>query len=225
MYFAYLFLFLVAIFFKLFHWPGVSLILIFTPILGLSDIIIQAIRKKGDKETNVLSAVALLFLALFFQFKFLSWPGSIVLFIVASLLCTIFLFRFISKKLKKTYRFYILTFLFLFGILNVSLKKSQFTLFYMLEDPFDKTQPVPHFVVQRLAYYLYQEGEKEKAKLLIERNIEHLENLRSIQNTPDFLKQIDSLNLEISKRDLFQINSNTWKMEESLFPEDRQINN
>lgn len=215
---------ILAVLFKILHWPGVSLILLFTPIFGFIDILVQAIRNKGDKETNIYSAITLFFLAIFILFKFLRWPGSSLIFMVLLGISLLYLFRFFQKKIKRNLRFYLITFLILFASFNFFIKGSSFTLLYMLEDPFDRKQAVPSHIVQSLAFELYTEGDSKNAEKLIQRNIDHLEVLVEQDKTmrDGFFKEMNLENLEKSKRDLQAIQNNDWYSPDYLFPEDRQ---
>lgn len=214
---------IIAVLFKIFHWPGANLILLITPIFGLIDILVQAIRNKGDKETNVYSAIFLLFVSLFILFKFLKWPGSSLIFVVFGLFSLLYFLRHFQKKVTRNFRFYVITCLFLFASVNFFVKGSTFTRLYMLEDPFNKTEAVPHFIIQSLAFEYYSEGDYEKAERLIERNIAHLEVLVSQNQTmkQSIYQEIDAENLEKSKRDLDAIKNRTWYYPDYLFPEDR----
>lgn len=91
----------------------------------------------------------------------------------------------------------------------------------MLEDPFDKNQPMPHFQKQRLAFEFYQEGQYAKAEKLIDMNIGHLENLLA-QDAGDTFREIDEQNLLQSKLDKEMIQNKTWDKLIPLIPEDRQ---
>jgi hypothetical protein len=220
---TYVIFLLIAVTFKVLHWPGASLILLAAPLFLLIDILIQAIRKKGDKETRILSAIAALFVSFFFLFKFLHWPGSSFLFILSSLLSVVYLLRFYQKKIKTNLRFVLLSLLFIFSVVNFSMKPSTFTLFYLCEDPFDKEEYVPHFLRQSLAFELYQEGDYAKAEQLIQLNIDHLNLLIEEEDGPDYYREIDRENLEISKNDLVAIQKRSWLHYERLFPEDRTV--
>jgi hypothetical protein len=220
---TYIISLLIAVTFKVLHWPGASLILLGAPLFLLIDILAQAIRKKGDKETRILSAIAALFLSIFFLFKFLHWPGSSLLFILSSLLSVVFFLRFYQKKIKTNLRFVLLSVLFIFSVVNFSMKPSTFTLFYLCEDPFNKEDYVPHFLRQSLAFELYHEGDYTKAEQLIQLNIDHLNVLIEEEEGPDFYTEIDRENLEISKNDLVAIQKRSWLHYVRLFPEDRTL--
>jgi hypothetical protein len=220
---TYIISLLIAVTFKVLHWPGASLILLGAPLFLLIDILAQAIRKKGDKETRILSAIAALFLSIFFLFKFLHWPGSSLLFILSSLLSVVFFLRFYQKKIKTNLRFVLLSVLFIFSVVNFSMKPSTITLFYLCEDTFNKEDYVPHFLRQSLAFELYHEGDYTKAEQLIQLNIDHLNVLIEEEEGPDFYTEIDRENLEISKNDLVAIQKRSWLHYVRLFPEDRTL--
>lgn len=94
---------------------------------------------------------------------------------------------------------------------------------YLLEDPFNPSEPVPHFYIQSLAYEFYWEGDYSKAEKLIERNIEHITDLTEEKNVPNYLQEIDHQNLEISKKDLQAIQNRNWTNFVPLYREDRHI--
>lgn len=220
---TYLLLLLIAIVFKILHFPGTGLIFIISPLFPLIDIIIQSIRKKGDKETRVLSSIGVFILSLFLLFKFLYWPGNQLLFWIAIAVLVVFVFRFFQKKINFDTRFYITILLFFFAIFNFSIKRSDFRLTYLLEDPFNPSEPVPHFYIQSLAYEYYWEGDFSKAEKLIQRNIHHITDLTNQQNVHNYSHDIDNRNLEISKNDLENIRNHTWNNFVPLYREDRHI--
>ena len=212
-----------AVTFRLLHFPGASLLFLVSPLFPLIDILVQSLRKKGDKETRILSSIGVFLLAVFTLFKFLHWPGEIMWFFIGMGVLLAYLIRFFMKKLKADLRFFLVAFLILFSMFNFSLKRSSFTLTYLLEDPFDKTQQVPHFYIQRLAREFYAEGNFEKAERLIQRNVDHITLLIEQNDVPDYLQEIDKQNLEITLNDLEQIKSRSWDMYVPLYPEDRSV--
>lgn len=218
---TYLILLLIAIIFKILHFPGTSLIFVISPLFPFIDIIIQLIRKKGDKETRLLSSIGVFFLSLFLLFKFLYWPGDNLLFCISIVILSIFIFRFLQKKIKYNVRFFITSILFLFAIFNFSIKGSDFRLTYLLEDPFNPSEPVPHFYIQSLAFEFYTEGEFDKAEKLIERNINHITELVNEQNVPNYIHEMDNQNLEISKKYLNDVRNRSWTNFKPLYREDR----
>lgn len=220
---TYLILLIIAIVFKLLHFPGTGLIFICAPLFLLIDIIIQSIRKQGDKETRILSAVGVLFLSIYLLFKFLHWPSSQLLFWIALILPIIYLFRVIQKKIGYNFRFFLTGFLLLFAIFNSSLSRSSFKQMYLLEDPFDESETIPHFFVQNLAYDFYLEGDYEKAEKLIVRNINHLNDLVAEDNNDRYTNDIDLRNLAQSIMDLEDVKNHTWTKLTPLFPEDRHL--
>jgi signal transduction histidine kinase len=219
---TYLILFICAILFKLFHWPGVALILLFAPIFTIFDLVVQLIRKREDKETRIWSAVSMIFWSLYLAFKFLYWPGSGLVLILALLFTLIYFIRVMQKKNAYNYRFYVLLLVTAFGLYNASLKNSTFRMTYMFEDPLDATQPSPHFYRQRLAFDFYNEGNYKQAEELILMNIKHLEVLVGQDDQPDFIRQADKQNLLQSQADLEMIRKRNWEIFIPLFPEDRQ---
>lgn len=223
---TYLIFLITAIVFRLLHFPGSSLFFVFSPLFMITDIIIQSIRKKGDKETNIWSAVSLLFLSLYISYKFMNWPGSIVWLLAALIISIVYFTRVYQKKIGYQFRFYLVSLLFLFAVLNSTMSGSSFRMFYMLEDPFDESVHIPHFYLQKLAFDFYNEGEYDKAEKLIEKNIKHLNELIVNDNQPqieDYWKDLDIRNLEQSQNDLNNIQKRSWTFFEPLFPEDRQI--
>jgi asparagine N-glycosylation enzyme membrane subunit Stt3 len=138
MYIVYLILLVIAIVFKMMHWPGSALILLFSVLFPLLDVIVQLVRKTKDKEARIWSAVAMLFWSVFMVFKFLHWPGEMVLLVPAVVFTAIMVLRMIQNKNKFSFRLISIVILAVFGIFNSTLKGSNFTLMYMIEDPFDK---------------------------------------------------------------------------------------
>jgi len=113
--------------------------------------------------------------------------------------------------------------LFLFVVFNFSIKSSTFRLFYLIEDPFNPSENVPHFEIQKIAYAFYNEGDFIRSKALIERNINHLTELVFQSNVSDAEHQIDVENLAISQGDLKAIESGNWNAFHPLIPADRSL--
>jgi hypothetical protein len=155
------------------------------------------------------------------MFKFLYWPGSVILASVALLFTLIFLIRVFQKKNAVNYRVYVVLLIAAFGFFNMTMTGSEFRMFYMTEDPFSKEEQVPHFFRQKLAFSFYNEGEFDKAEQLIQLNIAHLERLLVQENAEDFEKEADQKNLEQSRLDLEMIQKRSWEIFIPLIPEDR----
>jgi hypothetical protein len=218
---TYIVLIIIAIVFKLLHWPGGSLILLFSILFPLIDILIQSLRKKEDKIARIYSAISLFLLAVFIQFKLLTWPGGIPLLFFGLLLAGFSFYHLNKRKSPFSVRYILFSSVILFALFNASLKTSSLKLAYSLEDPFDSNTQVPTFWVQRLAYDFYREGDYKKAEFLILKNIYHIERLLKQEDVEDFLREIDEKNLEQSKLDLKQLKNRKWSFN-PLIPEDRQ---
>ncbi|MDX2360197.1 MAG: hypothetical protein QNK23_05295 [Crocinitomicaceae bacterium] len=220
---TYLLFLVIAITFKIMHWPGTSVIFLFAPMFLLIDILIQSIRKKGDKEIRVLSSVAALLLSIYLAYKFLHWPGNQVWLWTGLILSGVYLFRLFQKKVGYNFRFILTGILLLFAVFNATISGSSFRLLYLAEDPFNPSEPAPHYFVQRLAYDFYLEQDYEKAELLIVRNINHLDDLLEDDASVQYYRTVDLQNMEQSKKDLEDIQNRTWTIFSSLIPEDRQL--
>lgn len=218
---TYLVILILAILFRTFHFPFVSLLFLTSILFPVLDLIVQLIKKRADKETRIWSAVCVVFWSFFLLFKFLYWPGSALLIIPAALFTLIYLIRVFQKKHTINYRFYVVIIITLFSIINFSMKQSTFRMFYMTEDPFSKEQQVPHFFRQKLAFSFYNEGEFDKAEQLIQLNIAHLERLLVQENAEDFEKETDQKNLEQSQLDLEMIQKRSWDIFIPLIRDDR----
>lgn len=218
---TYIVLIIIAIVFKLLNWPGGSLILLFSILFPLIDILIQSLRKKEDKIARIYSAISLFLLAVFIQFKLLTWPGGIPLLFFGLLLAGFSFYHLNKRKSPFSVRYILFSSVILFALFNASLKTSSLKLAYSLEDPFDSNTQVPTFWVQRLAYDFYREGDYKKAEFLILKNIYHIERLLKQEDVEDFLREIDEKNLEQSKLDLKQLKNRKWSFN-PLIPEDRQ---
>ncbi len=218
---AYIIILIIAIVFKLVHWPGGAIILLVSIILPLIDILIQSIKKREDKIARIYSAISLFLLAVFIQFKLLAWPGGIPLLVFGLLLAGFSFYNLNKAKSRFSLRYILFSGVVLFALFNASLKTSSLKLTYSLEDPFDAKTQVPTFWVQQLAYDFYREGDYKKAEFLIQKNINHIECLLRQKDVEDFLREIDEKNLEQSKLDLKQLKNRKWSFN-PLIPEDRQ---
>lgn len=220
---AYFLLLVIAILFRVMHWPGVALILLSAPILLLANLLIQVIRKSENKESKIWLAAIAFLLSIYFEFKFLYWPGSNVILISTIAVTCVFIFRFYRTKPVYSVPLALVGVLFLFALYNATLTGSKFRMAYEVEDPFDPNQEViPHFYRQRLAWDFYQEGAYEKAEKLIELNVDHLiELVAETGHTPRFVEETDEWNLEQSRADLEDIRHKNWIAFTPLIPEDR----
>lgn len=218
---TYFILLILAVVFTTLHYPGTSLIFLVSLLFPLLDLIVQLIKKRSDKETRIWSAVSMIFWSGFFMFKFLYWPGSVILASVALLFTLIFLIRVFQKKNAVNYRVYVVLLIAAFGIFNMTMTGSKFRMFYMTEDPFSKEEQVPHFFRQKLAFAFYNEGDYAKAEQLIEMNIDHLEKLIAQGNSTNYESEADQNNLKQSQLDLEMIQKRSWLTFTPLFPEDR----
>jgi hypothetical protein len=218
---TYIALIIIAIVFKILHWPGGSLILLLSLLLPLIDILIQALIKKEDKLARIYSALSLFLLAVFIQFKLLFWPGGIPLLFFGLVLAGFSFYHLNKKKSRFSARYILLSFVILFALLNASLKTSSLKLIYTLENPFDSNTQVQTLWAQQLAYDFYKEGDYKKAAFLIQKNIDHIEKLLKQEDLEDYLREINEKNLEQSKIDLKQIKNRKWSFN-PLIPEDRK---
>ncbi|MFK7787640.1 MAG: hypothetical protein AB8B56_21135 [Crocinitomicaceae bacterium] len=220
---TYVIVLLIAVVFRMLHFPGTSLLFLISPLFPLIDILVQSIRKGGDKETRILSSVGIFFISVFVLFKFLHWPGNQLWFCLGIVVLLIYLVRRFMKKISVNLRFVLVATLIVFSTFNFFLKSSSFTLAYLVEDPFNPAEPVPHFIVQRLAREFYVEGDFDKAEQLIQRNVDHLNVLVQQDNVTDYLRHIDQENLAITLSDLDQIRNRSWRIYRPLYREDRQV--
>ena len=100
--------------------------------------------------------------------------------------------------------------------------------FTVISDLILKLLPASKQEKQAFAYYkagmaAQAEGDYAEAEQLIQFNIEHLNMLIEEQDGPDYYREIDRENLEISKNDLVAIQKRSWLHYERLFPEDRTV--
>jgi hypothetical protein len=218
---TYIALIIIAIIFKILHWPGGSLILLFSLLFPLIDILIQSLMKKEDKIARIYSAISLFLLAVFIQFKLLYWPGGIPLLFFGLLLAGFSFYHLTKKKSRFSVRYILFSIVILFAIFNASLKTSSLKLMYTLEDPFDSNTQVQTLWAQQLAYDFFREGDYKKAAILIQKNINHIEKLLNQEDFEDFLREVEEKNLEQSKLDLKQLKNRKWSFN-PLIPEDRK---
>jgi hypothetical protein len=218
---AYIVLIIFAIVFKMLHWPGGSLILLFSILFPLVDILVQSLIKKEDKIARIYSAISLFLLAVFIQFKLLYWPGGIPLLFFGLLLAGFSFYHLTKKKSRFSVRYILFSIVILFALFNASLKTSSLKLMYTLEDPFDSNTQVQTLWAQKLAYDFYREGDYKKAAILIQKNINSIEKLLNQEDLEDFLREVEEKNLEQSKLDLKQLKNRKWSFE-PLVPQDRK---
>lgn len=207
---TYTIILIFSIFLKMNHFPGGNTLLVFSPILILIDLIRISIVKNDKKYIYVLSSFAMLFVSLFITFKFLSWPGASLIGVVGIPFLLIVLILAIQAKLIKRFRYVLLSIIFLFATFNSLLKTSTFKLTYETENPFAPNSRIPHWKIQSLAFAFYKEGDYDKAEQLINKNINHLNDLIEVQDQLWFPEEINKRNLEIAKSDLENIKNRTW---------------
>ena len=202
---AYTIIIIIAIIFKMSHFPGGNILLVYSPFLILANIIRISIVKNDKKFVYVLSSIAMLFVSFFITFKFLSWPGATFIgtFGISFLLVVILLA--VRYKLIKRFRFLLLSTLLIFASFNYVLKNSTFKMFYITEDPFSENPRIQHWKIQAIAFDFYNEGALDKAKTLTQKNIKHLNELIGQNSDHDFIMDIHQRNLQIAKSDLKKI--------------------
>lgn len=197
-----------AIAFKVLHWPGTGILFLASIAFPFIGIIVSAARKNAE---SVLKYTCVFLTAVFLLFKFLYWPGSALLFITAAAVTISYIILYGKRWKPYTVSFYAVIVLFLFAAVNYSLPKSSFRLLYLKEDPFNPGDPVPDFIVQALAYELYHEGKYDKAETLIKRNLDYINELLAQEKIfPEYLREIEEKNLEITHNDLESIRQRRW---------------
>ena len=218
------FVFLVlALTFKLLHWPGANILFLLSPIFLFIDVIRCLIKEDGEKSVSLFASIGMFFSSIFLFLRFLHWQGWYFFFFITLIANALFVFQFFKKKTAYNLKYVFTAVLFLFVVFNFSIKSSTFRLFYQLEDPLNPTEHVPHFEIQKIAYTYYKEGDFKKSKALIERNINHLKELVNQSDVSDAEHQIDVENLKVSQNDLQAIKNRTWNELIPLIPEDRII--
>ena len=218
------FVFLVlALTFKLLHWYGANILFLLSPIFLFIDVIRCLIKEDGEKSVSLFASIGMFFSGIFISMRFLYWPGWYYLFFITLFINALFVFQLFKKKKPFKFKYVLASVLFLFAVFNFSIKSSTFKLFYLIEDPFNPTEHVPHFELQKIAYAYYNEGDFKRSKALIERNIYHLTELVNQSDVSDAEHQIDVENLKISQNDLKAIKNRTWNELIPLIPEDRTI--
>ncbi len=197
-----------AIAFKVLHWPGTGILFLASIAFPFIGIIVSAARKNAE---SVLKYTCVFLIAVFLLFKFLYWPGSALLFIMAAAVTISYIILYGKRWKPYTVSFYAVIVLFLFAAVNYSLPRSSFRLLYLKEDPFNPHDPMPHFFVQSLAYELYHEGKYDQAETLIKRNLDDINELLAQEKIfPEYLREIEEKNLEITYNDLESIRQRKW---------------
>lgn len=215
---AYLLLLAVVISFKMLHWPGASLFLLVSPLLPLTDIFVQLLRKRNDKLFRILTSLAVFGFSIFLQFEMLNWPGAKGLLVFALMTLLPFLVMLVKKKFMgiSSLRYYYLTAIAVFSMYLFYLKPSAQMEFFMLEDPMDKNEHLPPFVLQRLAFHYYSEGEQEKAATLIEIAL-YETSLRLKEKSDGLPQKWQEKNLESLREDATAIAGKKWYTPGMLF--------
>ncbi len=220
---TYFIILIIALIFKLFHWPGTSFLFLISPIFLFVEVIRSSIKENNEKLVSIFAAIAMFFSSVFILFRFLYWPGWHYLFVITLFINAGFIFLLVKNKIVFTAKYVFTSLLLVFSIVNFSLKSSDFRLLYLLEDPFNPSEIIPHFEIQKIAYDFYQEGEYKKSTFLIKRNIHHLNDLVSQLDVSDEEHKIDIENLSISQHDLEAIKKQNWNEFKPLIHIDRTI--
>jgi uncharacterized membrane protein YeiB len=202
------------------HWPGSAIILLFSILFPLIDIIVQSVRKKPKKEVRIWSAVAVFFLSIFLLFKLLFWPGAMLMSYIMLAFFAVLIIRYLQLKPNFNLRYGVVLILFLFAGIHLFLAPSSVKLLYLTENPFDKNTSIPAYEVHSLAYQFYLENKKEKSRALLLNNIDHYK--RIIENKEQYGIQHDIYenNLRVTKESLEKLNKNEWTNHEFVIPID-----
>lgn len=205
------------------HFPLSNIPVILGIFLMLADVIIQIIRlgRKKTHSTVLLSSVALLLISVGYTFVWLRWPGGMVNGLFGVVVGVIVLILWITKKQKKTIRFFILAFMTV--VLGTFSFMKQSSLL-CLRNNMDSNHPKgPVFLLHELAWYNYQEGDKVKAmnllkevQLNVNKKAAHFRNERD----DDFYTRIFVEDSVIVSRSIEQVNNGNWFNYESLCTDD-----
>ncbi|WP_341901805.1 hypothetical protein [Fluviicola taffensis] len=207
------------------HWPFGNLTIIFGMLLLLTDIVIQIVRlamKKTSYQLLLLS-LSLCFLSVGYLFMWLDWPAMKL----NAWLCLVLALPgiILSFKLKKKafVRKLITGFMFILLASISFMKESTFYCFkhnMSVDNPNDS----PVFVVHRLAYILYQEGDKKQAEELLESIRQDLNKktayFRTLERRDKFMLQIFIEDSTIVRNDLEQLEHGNWSNYQYLWPDD-----
>ena len=207
------------------HWPFGNLAILFGTLFLLADIVIQIIRLAMKKTTYpvLLLAISLCFLSVGYNFMWLSWPGMKL----NAWFCLILALPgiILSFKLKKKalVRKLVTGFMFILLATFSFMKESTFFCFKHTISV-DRPNDSPVFAVHRLAYILYQEGDKKQAKELLESIQQDLNKktayFRNLQRRDGFMLQIFIEDSTIVRNDLEQLEQGDWLNYQYLWPDD-----
>jgi len=221
MFITYFIVLTLSIVFMLIHWPGAHLLLLLSCVFPLIDILVQSIRTKKDKKLRMLSSTGLLGISIFLVFLTLIWPGARILFFGAIAMTIPYFIVFFTSKAKMNLRFFLMVFITLFAVLNFSMKESTRREFYMAEDPFKDR--VPSFLLRDLAFNYYNEGNPEKAEILLSKALRRLkeqEEYIADNKMSGFEEKIVSDNIKGISQDLEAVKNKNWERKAYLIYED-----
>lgn len=212
MFWVYIVLILSANLFRLLHWPGGNVLLLFALLFPFLDIFVQLFRgrnKGKEKALKSLSALALFGFGLYFVFRFLYWPGSTFVFALAVILYLPFLIVFIVQKGKLNKRYGITFALMVLSFVFLLIPTYSIYGFFTVNNPLHgKNEPVPSFAYYKMARFYYQAGKDQEALLMLQMALRETE----IRCQDGGLDLIDSLPEDCDDRvDFFKTKISTLK--------------
>lgn len=179
MFWVYIVLLLIANLFRLLHWPGGNVLLLFALLFPFLDIFVPLFRGRNngkEKALKSLSALALLGFGIYFVFRFLFWPGSTFVFALAVILYLPFLIVFIVQKGKLNKRYGITFALMVLSFVFLLIPTYSIYGFFTVNNPLHgKNEPVPSFAYYKMARFYDQAGKDQEALLMLQKALRETE--------------------------------------------------
>lgn len=212
MFWVYIVLLLIANLFRLLHWPGGNVLLLFALLFPFLEIFVPLFRGRNngkEKALKSLSALALLGFGIYFVFRFLFWPGSTFVFALAVILYLPFLIVFIVQKGKLNKRYGITFALMVLSFVFLLIPTYSIYGFFTVNNPLHgKNEPVPSFAYYKMARFYDQAGKDQEALLMLQKALRETE--KCCQD--GVLDLIDSLPEDCDDRvDFFKTKISTLK--------------
>lgn len=212
MFWVYIVLILIANLFRLLHWPGGNVLLLFALLFPFLDIFVQLFRKgnKGkEKALKSLSALALLGFGWYFVFRFLYWPGSTFMFALAVVFYLPFLIVFIVQKGKLNKRYGVTFGLMVLSFVFLLIPTYSIYGFFTVNNPLHgENEPVPSFAYYKMARFYDHAGKDQEALQMLQKGLRETEK-RCQEGELDLF---DSLPVDCDERvDFFHTKISTLK--------------
>ncbi len=207
-----LILFIVSFVFRLVHWPGASVIALFSVLLVFVFAVFNSFSQKKVFQINILGGWVLFSWVLYILFKYMYWHagpsflGFNTMFLVVSLITSIYIIQTTSTKVKNLSKtvLAVCAIGFVFSFIPAHVQCYFFDLNKVINKENNKTN---FYAWDKYSWFLYIKGEKERA---LQANQKALDALKKCESDYPFMTSQNPNALYILQDHQVRIENGTW---------------